>query len=108
MKSLLRAVCFGFAAVILAGCGEGAPKVESIPVKNPDVLNEVYSTLRNYERGKEITSEATTFDDLIRRLDGVDPKKARILERGLEAMKKLKQPALKAKARELIEKLGLE
>jgi len=99
-------VLVGLALAALAlGCGSG--KDENIPVKAPDPMLQVKSTLQNYVKGQPLASEVTSYDYMIGEVRKSSPEKAEVLKAGLDDLKTTKgSPATKAKA--LLQKLGLD
>lgn len=98
--------CALFALFALAGCGNSA-KEESIPIKSPDPMVQVASTLQRYAKGQPLGSEVTSFDYMVGEVRKVDAAKADVLKAGLDDIQKVKgSPA--AKAKELLKKLGLD
>jgi len=105
---MIRNICLAVAvsaAALLAGCGPpGTVNEEAIETKAPDPVAEARSILANYANGMPVTSEASTFPQLVERVRAVDPAKADILENGFkEIMANKQKPA--AKAKELLRKL---
>lgn len=105
---MTRSVCLAAAvsaAALLAGCGPpGTVKEESIETKAPDPIAEARAALTNYANGRPVTSEASTFPQLVERVRAVDPAKADILDKGLKDIMSNKQGTA-AKAKELLKKL---
>lgn len=97
------AVAYLFAGI--AGCG---PQQETIAVVRRDPLSEVRSTLQNYVDGRPLTSEVTSFDNLVNELRKVAPEKADILAAGLADLRDSSGGLLRTKALALMRKLELE
>jgi len=103
---MIRNICLAAAAAaLLAGCGPpGTVNEEAIQTKAPDPIAEARATLTNYANGMPVTSEASSFPQLVERVRAVDPGKADILDKGLkDIMANKRNPAPKAK--ELLKKL---
>ncbi len=98
-----------FAALFLTcviGCG--GLREESISIVKHDPLANVRSTLLNYANGQPLASEVASFDSLVAEVKEIDPRKAEILKSGLQDLSTASGASLRSKAKELIQKLGLD
>ena len=78
--------------------------METVKAPVSDPLAEVKTILTNYTNGQPVTSEASSFPDLIARVKAKDAAKGEILEKGLNEI--AANPATaRAKAQELLKKL---
>jgi hypothetical protein len=105
MKSISKFILgmgllFGF-----GGCDKPI-KQEEIVIKIQDPLAGVKSVLQRYVDGNPMGSEITSFPGLIDSVRQADPAKADLLKAGFAELEQAKGPALKAKAKELLGKLG--
>lgn len=93
--------------VAVLGCGTSV-KQERIEIKAPAAsspLDEAISLLQRYAGGQPLTSEATSFPNLVERVRKEDSAKADILEAGLADLQKATPAARPAKAKEILGKL---
>ncbi len=93
--------------VALLGCGSSV-KQERIEIKAPSASNplaEATSLLERYAGGQPLTSEATSFPNLVERVRKEDAAKADILEAGFAELQKATPAARPAKAKEILSKL---
>lgn len=94
-----------FLAAALAGCSaSGTPQVESVKAPESDPIAEVKTILTNYTNGMPVTSEASSFPDLIARVKAKDAAKGEALQKGLNEIQ-ANPASAKAKAQELLRKL---
>ncbi|MFM7538946.1 MAG: hypothetical protein ACKO9Z_04725 [Planctomycetota bacterium] len=105
MKRTRLPLLFACAVALVAGCGV---KEETIKVVQPDVMNQVKSTLQNYAQGQPVTSEVTSYDFMVNEVRKSSPEKADILKAGLDDLKTASGATLKSKAKALMTKLGIE
>ena len=93
-------------AVLVTGCGPRI-KEELINVPESDPMDRVKATLQNYAKGQPLTSEVSGFDAMVEEVRKVHPTKADAVKKGLDEIKAVKGSP-KAKATELLKKLGLD
>jgi len=67
-------------------------------------IDQAKTVLQNYAEGKPMTSEVTTFPDIVEGVRKTDPAKADILEKGFADLQKNKDN-LAPRAKELLKKL---
>lgn len=92
-------------AVGTLGCGSPVNE-ETIEVKaSNDPLHEPRSILQRYAEGQPMGSEASTFPDMVARVEKIDPTRAAVLRDGLAEIEATAPPARAGKAKELLEKL---
>ncbi len=73
--------------VLLAACGcGGGPQEKVIPIPAGDPLANARSVVQRYAEGQPVTSEVTSFPQVVADLRKVDPARADILEKGLKAI----------------------
>lgn len=91
--------------VFAAGCGQH-PREAQIEVKGSnDPLAAPRSLLQRYAQGQPITSEVTSFPHMVESVRKVDPRRADILEKGLEELQKAPPASRPARAKELLGKI---
>lgn len=94
-------------AAAVHGCGPSV-KQERIEIKAPAASNplaEATSLLERYAGGQPLTSEATSFPNLVERVRKEDSAKADILAAGFAELEKAAPAARPAKAKEILSKL---
>jgi hypothetical protein len=106
MKCFLMAVAVSLLGCVgVAGCGGGKlPKVETFQAPAPDPVARAKAILTNYANGMPVTSEASSFDDIVAAVKTKDAAKGEILEKGFTAIKANPNSA-KSKATELLKQL---
>lgn len=99
-------ILFGLAlAGFMLGC-QPAIQEKTIEVKaSNDPLNEPRAILKRYAEGQPMTSEVSSFPNMVDNVRKLDPQRADILEKGLADLQKASPSARPAKARELLKKL---
>ncbi len=106
MIRFIRCAFIALMPLAAIGCG-GGKNEEDIPVKAPDPMIQITSTLQRYANGEPLGSEVTSYDYMVNELRKVDAAKADILKAGLDELQKVKgSPAVKA--RDLMKKLGID
>jgi folate-dependent tRNA-U54 methylase TrmFO/GidA len=105
MMRRLGSLCVALGLVVGAGCTPRAPGEREIEVKPLDPLAEARTILQRYADGQPMSSEASTFPDLVAKVREKDAKKADILEKGLDDLQKAPPGARPGKAKELLKKL---
>jgi hypothetical protein len=91
--------------VITVGCG-GPVKEEQIEVKpSNDPLFQARAVLQRYADGQPLTSEVTSFPNMVEEVRKVDSTRADVLEKGLAEIQKTPPGARAGKAKELLRKL---
>ena len=105
---MIRTGCL-FAGLALAtaamGCG-CSPQEKSIEIKpSNDPLLQARAVLERYAAGQPLSSEVSTFPQLIADVRKADPARADILEKGLAEIQKAPANSRPAKAKELLAKL---
>jgi hypothetical protein len=94
-----------FACIGFSGCGGGQlPKVETFQAPTPDPVARAKTILTNYANGMPVTSEASSFDDIVAAVKAKDAAKGEVLEKGFTAIKANPSTA-KSKATELLKQL---
>ena len=105
MKALAVALVSICACASFVGCGGGQlPKVETFQAPAPDPVARAKTILTNYANGMPVTSEASSFDDIVAAVKAKDAAKGEVLEKGFAAIKASPSTA-KAKATELLKQL---
>jgi hypothetical protein len=106
MPTLRVLTCAVVLLFVGLGCGPRL-KEETVAVTPIDPMNLVKATLQNYVNGQPLASEVMGFDSMVEDVRKVYPDKADILKKGLDEIKAVKGSP-KAKAAELLKKLGLD
>lgn len=103
-KRLLAAALLG--SLLALGCGGEKVKQEDIAIKEDSALKRAQNLLDSYAKGQPLGSEVASYEFMVNDLRKEDPAKADTLQKGLEELKKTKGEATKAKAKEILAKLG--
>jgi hypothetical protein len=105
-KNRKFAVAFMVAVCVsVMGCSSGqTPKIETFQAPAPDPIARAKTILTNYANGMPVTSEASSFDDIVASVKTKDAAKGEILEKGFAAIKANPSTA-KSKATELLKQL---
>ncbi|HEY2413847.1 MAG TPA: hypothetical protein VGI40_16470 [Pirellulaceae bacterium] len=106
MKKLVVVALFGLVCgATLVGCGNSqTPKIETFQAPAPDPVARAKTILTNYANGMPVTSEVSSFDDIVAAVKTKDAAKGEILEKGFAAIKANPSTA-KSKANELLKQL---
>ena len=105
MKRIVVVLVCAWCCPWLVGCGGGQlPKVETFQAPAPDPVARAKAILTNYANGMPVTSEASSFDDIVSAVKAKDAAKGEILEKGFAAIKANPNTA-KTKATELLKQL---
>jgi len=105
MKWIVVILIGVFGSAGFVGCGGGQlPKVETFQAPAPDPVARAKTILTNYANGMPVTSEASSFDDIVSAVKAKDTAKGEILEKGFAAIKANPTTA-KSKATELLKQL---
>ncbi len=92
------------ASILLTGCGPAGVTEKTYEVKPLSAVEQARQLLQNYAQGAPLSSEVTSFPDLISEVKETDPQKADLLEKGFADIQQ--SPANRAAtAKALLEKL---
>jgi hypothetical protein len=106
MRRFSRAGAALAVALAAFGCSPRAAHERDIPVKaENDPLAEARTILQRYASGQPMSSEVTTFPQLVENVRAKDPQRADVLEKGLDELQKSPPSARQVKAKELLKKL---
>ena len=107
---MLRALTVGVSALALcaAGCGgEGRVKEADIEIKVAmSPLDQAISFLNRYAQGNPLGSEASMFEDVVKRVRETDAAKADILEKGFADIQKASPAQRRSIAAALIKRVS--
>jgi hypothetical protein len=98
----------GLACIVVGtvwGCGPAtSTPVKTFTVKMPTGLERAKGLLENYANGSQMSSEATSFSEIVEEVKKTDPQKAQILEDGFADLQKSPQN-LRVNAQALLKRL---
>jgi hypothetical protein len=106
MSRISRAGAALAVALAAFGCSPRAANERDISVKaENDPLAEARTILQRYASGQPMSSEVSSFPRLVENVRAHDPKRADVLQKGLDDLQKSAPATRQAKAKDLLKKL---